>query len=102
MCAKPCRNSRFIGPPRTEILDSGKTITMQEWELLPEWGRTSLYAPIVGGFDPNRQREQCEQIWDLPSDALRHRLTDPHSPRCPLSRFVGNEQAKECLSRAAF
>jgi len=102
MSSKPCRNSRFTSPPRTETLSDGSTITVQEWELLPDWGRNSLHARTINGFNPDRQRGQYEQLWDLPSSKLRRRLTDPENPRCPLSRFVGNRRAKECLSRAAF
>ncbi len=102
MSSKPCRNSRFTGPPRTETLDSGRTITLQEWELLPDWGRNSLHARTINGFNPDMQRSQDELLWNLPSPELRRRLTDPDNPRCPLSHFVGNRRAKECLSRAAF
>ena len=42
------------------------------------------------------------QEWAIPSEADRWKLTDPSSPWCPLSRFVGNEQAKKILQRAAF
>ena len=102
MSRKPCRNSRFTSPPRAITLPGGNVIVEQSWELLPDWGRNSLYARKVNGFDPDMQRDQYEQQWNVPSPAMGRRLTDPDNPNCPLSRFVGNRRAKECLSRAAF
>ena len=38
----------------------------------------------------------------MPPPDIRRLLTDPARPRCPLSRFVGNAQAKKIMQRAAY
>ena len=48
------------------------------------------------------QNEQYEQVWQVPSPEWRRYVTDPASPVCPLSRFVGNVQAKQVMQRAAY
>ena len=96
--AKPCRNSRWLGPPR--MAPDG--IIERPFELLPDYGRNSLYARIIDGYDPDTQNDQYEIVFHVPSPELRRKLTDPNDPECPLSRFVGNAGAKERLSRAAY
>jgi Holliday junction resolvasome RuvABC ATP-dependent DNA helicase subunit len=104
--AKPCRNSRFIGPPvehRVVTPDGVEhTIVERAWELLPDWGCNSVTSPTTNGFDPDMQTDQIEMQFTVPKPEIRRWLTDPQNPRCPLSRFIGNKMAKECLSRAAY
>ena len=102
MPSKPCRNSRFTGPPRAITLPGGNVIVEQAWELTPGYGRTNVEFPRTGAFNPDMQHDQQEQQWNIPGDAMRRRLTDPDNPSCPLSRFIGNEQAKKIMQRAAF
>jgi Holliday junction resolvasome RuvABC ATP-dependent DNA helicase subunit len=102
MTQKPCRNSRFTSPPRAITLPSGNVIIEQSWELTPGYGRTNVEFPKTGAFNPDMQNFQQEQVWKVPSDAWRRRLTDPLNPSCPLSRFIGNLQAKKVMQRAAY
>jgi Holliday junction resolvasome RuvABC ATP-dependent DNA helicase subunit len=106
MTRKPCRNSHFIGPPRripTTLSDGSESyIVEREYQFDPDYGRKSLTARIIDGFNPDDQDNQIERCWSIPGPEFRRRLTDPHSPECPLSRFIGNENAKDRLSRAAY
>ena len=84
-------------------LGDGSVITERSWELTPGYGRTNVEFPTTtGGFNPDMQEDQYEQLWQIPADDVRRRLTDPHYPGCPLSRFVGNERAKKVMQRAAY
>jgi Holliday junction resolvasome RuvABC ATP-dependent DNA helicase subunit len=102
MTRKPCRNSRFTSPPRTITLPDGNTIVEQGWELTPGYGRTNVEFVTQEGVDIDAQTEAFIKMWEIPSDDVRRRLTDPRNPSCPLSRFVGNIQAKNIMQRAAF
>ena len=104
--SKPCRNSRWLGPPRdfSFTMDDGRdcTITEQPYEIVPDYGRNSLTARTINGFNPDDQQEQIELSFRTPTPETCRARTDPHNPACPLSRFIGNENAKERLSRAAY
>ena len=99
---RPCRNSRFLGEPRTVTLDDGSTVVEQDWELTPGYGRTNIKYVAMNGFNPDTQDDQYTQIWLNVSEEKRRRRTDPGDPICPLSRFVGNERAKRIMQRAAY
>jgi Holliday junction resolvasome RuvABC ATP-dependent DNA helicase subunit len=70
--------------------------------FLPGYGRTNVLWNKKGGWSPDMQKDQYEQVWRVPPPDIRRLLTDPASPRCPLSRFVGNEQARRVMQRAAY
>jgi Holliday junction resolvasome RuvABC ATP-dependent DNA helicase subunit len=106
MTRKPCRNARFIGKPRQDTITTPDgiehTITIRRWELLPDWGCNSIDTAPINGFNPDMQNDQYEMRFSVPTPETRHWISDPRNPRCPLSRFVGNENARERLSRAAY
>jgi MoxR-like ATPase len=83
-------------------LNDGTVITERRWELTPGYGRTNVEWTKSKGWNPDMQREQCEQQWDVPTDEIRRLLTDPGNPVCPLFRFMGNPEAKKIMQRAAF
>jgi Holliday junction resolvasome RuvABC ATP-dependent DNA helicase subunit len=100
--SKPCRNSRWLGPPRDVTLDDGSVVTARDYEYTPCYGRTNLEWTKTGGWSPDMQRDQFELLWNVPRDDIRRQLTDPTSPHCPLSRFVGNMGARRIMQRAAY
>ena len=99
---KPCRNFRYVGAPKKITLPSGNVVTEREFVFLPGYGRTNVLWNRTNGWSPDMQHEQYEQVWKVPPPDIRRLLTDPTSPRCPLSRFIGNEQAKKVVQRAAY
>jgi Holliday junction resolvasome RuvABC ATP-dependent DNA helicase subunit len=96
------RNQRLIGSPTEITLPSGHVITEQEFVLTPGYGRTNVLWTKTGGWSPDMQTVQYEQVWQIPPDDARRRLTDPNNPGCPLSRFIGNAEAKKVIQRAAY
>jgi Holliday junction resolvasome RuvABC ATP-dependent DNA helicase subunit len=96
------RNQRLIGSPTEITLPDGRTIVEQEFVFTPGYGRTNVLWTKAGGWSPDMQTEQYEQVWRVPPPDIRRLLTDPNSPRCPLSRFVGNAEAKKIVQRAAY
>ena len=68
MSRKPCKNSRWLGPPVEVTLNDGTVITERPWELTPGYGRTNVEWTKSNGWSPDMQREQCEQQWDVPAD----------------------------------
>ena len=100
--AKPCRNSRWFGPPRKLNIPGTNIVSERFFELVPDYGRNSLHAPVVNGYDADTQNYQCHIVFPAYTPERRRELTDPNSPACPLFRFVGNARAKERLSRAAY
>ena len=106
--AKPCRNSRFIGPPvehRVVTPDGVEhTIVERAWELLPDWGCNSLTSPTTNGFNPDMQTDQIEMEFTVPRPEIRRWLTDPKQsplPSFPLRRQQDGEGVPEpgCLRR---
>ena len=57
--AKPCRNSRWFGPPKEFSVTTPDgvphTIIERPFELLPDYGRASLHARTINGFNPDMQ-----------------------------------------------
>ena len=102
MTWKPCKNSRLIGSPKEITLPDGHVITEQEFVLTPGYGRTNVEFIRNGRFNPDDQHTQYQQVWQIPSDADRRRWTDPNNPNCPLSRFIGNAEAKKVMQRTAY
>ncbi len=102
MTRKPCRNSRYIGDPRTITLPDGHVIVEREFELTPGYGRTNVLWNKANGWSPDMQTEQYEQVWKVAPPEIRRWKTDPDNPECPLSRFVGNAEAKKIVQRAAY
>jgi Holliday junction resolvasome RuvABC ATP-dependent DNA helicase subunit len=96
------KNQRLIGSPTEITLPDGHVITEQEFVLLPGYGRTNVLWNRKDGWSPDMQTEQYEQVWRVPPPDIRRRLTDPRSPKCPLSRFIGNAEAKKIMQRAAY
>jgi Holliday junction resolvasome RuvABC ATP-dependent DNA helicase subunit len=84
------------------MLPSGNVITEQPFVFLPGYGRTNVLWTRANGWSPDMQHDQYEQVWRVPPPDIRRLLTDPASPHCPLSRFIGNEQAKRVVQRAAY
>ena len=99
---KPCRNSRWLGPPREVTLNGGNVVTEQDYDLTPGYGRTNVLWRKKAGWSPDMQDFQMEQYWDVPPPDIRRQFTDPQNPSCPLSRFIGNAEAKEIMQRAAY
>jgi len=80
----------YTGNPK--IIGDG--MTLREWR----YEEASADDP----FDPSMQEDQYQLKFTVPSQAMRRWLTDPANSSCPLSRFIGNDKAKERLSRAAY
>jgi Holliday junction resolvasome RuvABC ATP-dependent DNA helicase subunit len=102
MTWKPCQNSRYVGDPETIRLNDGTTLVSREFELTPGYGRTNVMWNAAGGWSPDMQTRQYEQTWKVPGDDYRRWRTNPDNPECPLSRFVGNAEAKKIIQRAAY
>ncbi len=96
------KNQRLIGSPTEITLPGGNVVVEQEFVFTPGYGRTNVLWTKTGGWSPDMQTEQYEQVWRVPPPEIRRLLTDPSSPRCPLSRFVGNAEAKKVMQRAAY
>jgi Holliday junction resolvasome RuvABC ATP-dependent DNA helicase subunit len=100
--AKPCRNSRWLGPPRKLDVPGTNGIIERPFELLPDYGRVSLDPPVINGYDTSSQDYQVHLGFPVYSPERRRELTDSNSPACPLSRFISNAKARARLSRAAY
>ena len=91
-----------VGTPREITLPSGNVVVEHDLEQLPGYGRNNTRWTKVNGWSPDMQRTQADIRWDVPDEDIRRALTDPASPVCPLSRFIGNMEARKIMQRAAF
>ena len=80
----------------------GNIIVERSWELTPGYGRTNVEFPRRRRLQPRHAGRPVRDSDGTSPTKQRRRLTDPDNPGCPLSRFVGNEQAKRVMQRAAY
>ena len=91
-----------VGTPREITLPSGNVVVEHDLEQLPGYGRNNTQWKKKDGWSPDMQHEQADIRWDIPDEDIRRGLTDPACPVCPLSRFIGNMEARKIMQRAAF